>query len=515
MKKRLLIFFWLLFISFSCARAQTVETFLKNAIDKQGSGDNKGALEECNKALGQDPSNANIFNVRALANYNLGQYDDAIADYTRTINANKTNAIAYNYRGACQYAKGNWINAIKDFTSAIHLVPKYVSAYNNRGNANLRMEQYPQAIADFTTAINLDPANAVAYNNRAYAKNRLRYFPEAIPDAEKAISLDAKVAAGGFRNLGFAKIGLGLYDEGITYCTKSLSLDFQNARTYNYRGYAYFKLGKYDLALKDDESVTEYEKTDDDVANPFDYHDEAVRLLKTMTPANTQAIAKNAPAKPPVEVPAAAKEIPTAVQKTIAQSESGPANVFVSLVWLAPTTSVANLPDGVLTLTDNNEVDISIQASSNAPLDKSKFHLYINGHDFNDGNKMTIASIKDLNKPAAKKYDYTYTAKVNVGKDKNTIVLNYGDTPSDTLKVLYTPTDINLHVLAIGTHADQLKYPEKDAADFAALFASQKGEHRLFHDVSTAVLQGDDAKAQNMSIKIKEWSTKNTVSAMC
>jgi len=498
--------------------AQTVETYLRSAIDKQGSGDNKGAVEDCNKALSIDPANAYVFNVRGLANYNLGLYDDAIADYNRTIAANKTNnAIAYNYRGACQYAKNNLLNAKNDFTAAIHLAPKYVSAYNNRGNANVRMEQYQQAVADFTTAIALDPTDAVAYNNRAFAEDQLRHFTEAIADCEMALKLGAKVAAGAFRNRGFARIGLGMYDLGIEDCNRSLSLDFQYARTYQYRGYAYFKQGKYDLALKDEESVNEYEKQNDDMAKPFeDYHDEAVRLSKTMRPTNTTAIANNMPTvtntptvTPAAPVNAPAKDIPIAVQKTIAQAESSPTKALVLLNWSKPTDDFRSLPDGILTLHDNNLVNIRIKASSTAPFDTTKFHLYVNGRDYQNGNKMTVVSMKDIGKPSSKKYEYVYEAKVNVAQGKSTIIFNYGDTPiDDTLKVLYAPTDINLHVLAIGTHGQGLKYAEKDAKDFADLFSKQKGEHRLFHDAHAEVLQGDETNAHAMSKKISEWSSK-------
>lgn len=505
MKKPLLIF--LLIICSLYLHAQTVEGLLKSAIDKQNSGDNEGCIADCNKALSIEAGNAIIFNVRGLSKYNLGLYEDAIDDYTRTIRSYPANAIAYNYRGSSKYYLKQYKEAIKDFTEAIHLYSKYVSAYNNRGNAKVKQYMFNEAIADYSEAININPENAAAYNNRAFAKNKTGKFAEAIADCNKAISIDPKTAVGAFRNRGNAKIALAMYEDGIADCNKSISLNLENPKAYNYRGYAYFKLGKYDLAIKDDNSSTEFQKDNDDSEAFWDYREEAEQKLKEITNARKSATASNV--NKPAGVIAA---LPTAIAENkvpaaIAPVETNSANNFVTFDWVKPVEDFSSLPDGILKLTDNNEVAIKIKVLSNNALDPNKFHLYLNGQDFSNGNKMTVAEIEEL-KNKASVHVYNYKAIVKVGMDKSVIKLTYGNLSSEELTVIYAPMDINLHVLAIGTQAQGLKYPEKDATDFAALFAGQKGDHKLFHDVSAETLLGADAKAQTMSDKIIEWSNK-------
>lgn len=562
--KKLLLAFVLLISAITLNAQQTAESYLKSAIDKQSSGDNEGAIADCTKALSFGQNIADITNVRALSLFNLGQYEQAIEDFNRTIRVYPTNALAFNYRGTCRYILGKTdkmdkqqrqvLEAIKDFSAAIRISPKYASAYANRGNAKVCVHLYNEAINDFSEAISIDPANATYYNNRAFARTVVGKNVDAINDCNTALRLDPKLAAGAYRNRGNAEIKLGKYEAAIEDCSKAIGLDLQNPKAYNYRGYAYYMMGKHELAIKDDDTSTDYKE--DDSAPYWQYRDDAeaklnkrggaiaiaskvtatVPVTKPTVNSSSSSSQPTTPATTPVATPSPAKPVPvteTAAmnvpanpapikqaetvqpqqppvvnQSTIAPPENNANNTFVNFQWLKPVDDVSSLPNGVLKPFDSNEIQIKIKVNSNVPLDAKEFHLYMNNADVSNGNKMTTASIEDL-KRKANTYQYTYITTVKVGLDTSVIRLAYKNyAPSDDLTVVYRPQDISLHILAIGTEGQSLKYPEKDATDFANIFSEQKGAGKLFHDVSAKVLIGDDAKAINMANEIGMWAGK-------
>jgi tetratricopeptide (TPR) repeat protein len=576
--RKLLLAVFLLTGTLAAQAQQTAEGFLKNAIDKQNSGDNEGAAADCTKALLYDANNANIFNVRALSRFNLGLFELAIDDYTRTIRANPTNALAYNYRGACWYALSKVdkdykqakevSDAIKDFTDAIRLSPKYASAFANRGVAKTKIGRFNEAFEDLTAAINLDPTNATYYNNRAYVRNRIgKYsdvtrFNDAMADCDKALnSTEAKVSAAAYRNKGDAEILSGHYEQGIEDCTKSINLAPDVAKSYNFRGYGYYKMGKYELALKDDNTGADL--NEDDLAVVYQYRDDAeAKLAKSgksapiappvvitpqviaavptkvvnSSPAKTDAVFPSAPAatqqtaaasvkEPVVNQPAMSQTTPVVQPPVVSaqapvQSQAGAntatavantnATPNVSFQWLTPVTDISTLPNGIFSPFDSNEITVKLKViSTSGPLNRQDFHLYKNGVSVDDGNKMTTADIAEL-KRRENVYYYNYTVKVSVPLDTTTLSFYYKNTPAtgENLTVLYHPQDINLHVLSIGTQGQNLRYPMQDAADFATMFEEQKGEHRLFHNVTTENLLGESATAGSMITKISDWVGK-------
>jgi tetratricopeptide (TPR) repeat protein len=556
--KKLLLAFILLISATTLQAQQTAESYLKSAIDKQSSGDNEGAIADCTKALTFGQNVADITNVRAVSLFNLGRYEQAIEDFNRTIRVYPNNALAYNYRGTCRYILGKTdkmdkqqrqvAEALKDFSSAIRISPRYASAYANRGTAKVCVRLYNDAISDFSEAIGIDPGNAAYYNNRAFARSMVGKNTDAVSDCNTALRLDPKIAAGAYRNRGNAEIRLGRYEAAIEDCSKAISLDLQNPKAYNYRGYAYYMAGKYELAIKDDDTSTEYK--DDDGTPYWQYRDEAEAKLHkqggtvsvpTKVIAATHVPANNNPATPASNAPAvnlapspvkintatetaamtaqsgpeplkktesmSSTKVTSASQSSIAPPENNAGNIFVNFQWIKPVDDVTSLPNGILKPFDSNEIPIKIKVTSNVPLDTKEFHLFMNNEDVSNGNKMTTAGIEEL-KRKANTYQYNYVTTVKVRLDTSVIRLTYKNSASDDLTVVYRPQDISLHILAIGTEGQSLKYPEKDASDFANIFSDQKGAGKLFHDVSAKVLIGDDAKAINMANEIGMWAGK-------
>jgi len=103
-----------------------------------------------------------VYNYRAQAYYDKGDYDHAIADLNEAIRLDPKNAPAYNYQGTAYAMKGDYNRAVQDYDQAIRLHPKNFDFYLKRGQANFYSGALPAALADLNQANVLDPKDAWA-----------------------------------------------------------------------------------------------------------------------------------------------------------------------------------------------------------------------------------------------------------------------------------------------------------------------------------------------------------------
>ena len=158
MRKIFILIFLACAFLYSCSENNTAADWTKKAQkswDGQQYKDPQKAIEYLSKAIELEPANADTYNRRGTAYYNLG-------DYQRTI---------------------------EDDSEAIRLAPEYADAFNNRGGAYAKLGKYKEAIEDYNQAIRLKPEYAVFYNNRAVAHIKLKNNKQGCLDAQKACEL--------------------------------------------------------------------------------------------------------------------------------------------------------------------------------------------------------------------------------------------------------------------------------------------------------------------------------------
>lgn len=90
----------------------------------------------------------------------------AIEYLDHAIELQQTNAELYNKRGNAYYNISQYYLAIDDFGRAVNMSPKYAAAYNNRAGVYVRIGEYQLAVENYNEAIRLNPNHAVFYNNR-------------------------------------------------------------------------------------------------------------------------------------------------------------------------------------------------------------------------------------------------------------------------------------------------------------------------------------------------------------
>jgi tetratricopeptide (TPR) repeat protein len=181
--------------------ANFVQPFPTNRVTVNNN--SKGRVANLN-----NPSTADDYYARGVANYAQGNYRAAIDDFTKVINLDPNNAKAYYNRGVVRDDLKDYQGAISDYDQAIKINPNDAEAYNNRGVVRDELKDYQGAISDYDQALKINPNDAIAYNNRGNARSNLKDYQGAISDYDKALKIDPNFAAA-YNNRGSALYMVG------------------------------------------------------------------------------------------------------------------------------------------------------------------------------------------------------------------------------------------------------------------------------------------------------------------
>ncbi|OQW30342.1 MAG: hypothetical protein A4E19_11730 [Nitrospira sp. SG-bin1] len=88
------------------------------------------AIEECHKAIAQDPDFGNPYNDIGAYLIEKGEFDEAIPWFQKAIQAKRYESPAYPHLnlGRVYERKGNWTEAIDSYKKALTLDPNYTLA---------------------------------------------------------------------------------------------------------------------------------------------------------------------------------------------------------------------------------------------------------------------------------------------------------------------------------------------------------------------------------------------------
>lgn len=136
------------------ASAQTT----REAANSLGLGDFNGAISQLDRAISQNPRNAQAFNFRAIARNGLGQYDEAL----------------------------------KDSIAGLRLAPNSLALLNTRAYTLNRVKNYAGALEAADAALKINPNDASAHANRAYALRGLGDREGMLAEIRKAAALDPR-----------------------------------------------------------------------------------------------------------------------------------------------------------------------------------------------------------------------------------------------------------------------------------------------------------------------------------
>lgn len=258
----------------------TQEAFVSSGLDKLQKKNYKGALNDFNTALKEDPSNIEALSGSALAYNGLDNNEEAMKMIEAALKENPKSEYANFVKGEILMTKKFYSAAIESFNNALsskenhfpsiiakskayNLLGDFKEAYKvldnailsfpntydlylARGILNNSKEKYSKALNDFDMAINSVIGNTnlnsySAYFNRGIAYSALEEYESALEDLSKACELDP-ANANAFYSKGLTNYQLGNYEASVQDFIKSDQLSPNNSVTYYNLGMAYYKL---------------------------------------------------------------------------------------------------------------------------------------------------------------------------------------------------------------------------------------------------------------------------------
>jgi tetratricopeptide (TPR) repeat protein len=184
-----------------------------------------------------------------------GLYNEAIGIFNKVIKRDPNMYLAYRERAIAHYNIGQYDMALADCDTALELYWKDYNALVLRATIYYELGQIDRATEDINQVISINPNFATAYVIRAIIYYDLRYYYLVIEDCNKAIILNNNQALPYYiRGLVSFKAGLldtSILEEAIVDFDKAIDLEPDTFRFYYHRGLAYKSLGDVDKANLD------------------------------------------------------------------------------------------------------------------------------------------------------------------------------------------------------------------------------------------------------------------------
>jgi tetratricopeptide (TPR) repeat protein len=220
--------FFLFFIVLAVSCSQSSDAFVQKAKSLLKEGKPRESLEYLNKAIDKDASNAEAFNMRGVAYFELKEYQNAMMDYDQAIKIQPDQYKAYLNRALLSSFQNKADKALEDYNKALQLAPDTADLYLNRGQVLVQLDSSAAAIRDFEKATQLDPKNTQAWYNLGNTHFRNSDYEQAVLCLQKATRIDPKFGKA-FYGLGLAQWETGEKELSCGSWKQAQSLGYQEA----------------------------------------------------------------------------------------------------------------------------------------------------------------------------------------------------------------------------------------------------------------------------------------------
>ena len=156
-----------------------------------GTGRYESAIDQFNRALKNDPSNAAAYRGLAKAFVSLEKNDDAESTFKRAINLKPDYWAGYNDLGVFYYKDGRYGDAIEQFKMVIKLTPDNYRGYNNLGGIYYMLERWGDARDMFEQSLSIRKSYNI-YSNLGTLYYIEGEFEDAARTYEQALELNDK-----------------------------------------------------------------------------------------------------------------------------------------------------------------------------------------------------------------------------------------------------------------------------------------------------------------------------------
>lgn len=233
------------------AKPYLAQPYFYRALAKFNLDDFNGARADADEAIRRNPFLTDAYELRAVAYQNLGQPRKAIADYETVLKTLPDNrGIIFNMAMAQQDVK-DYESASAAYDRLLKMYPRFDNGYVGRARLRLETGDTIGALDDANKAIEINKGAVNAYLIRAdISINSTRDYKKALADMDEAIRIQPRYAAF-FINRAFVRRNLDDYYGAISdydYATQLAPSDYV---AYYNRALLYMEVRDFDRALKD------------------------------------------------------------------------------------------------------------------------------------------------------------------------------------------------------------------------------------------------------------------------
>ncbi len=139
---------------------------------KAATGDIQGALSHYKQAIGEEPSEENLYRF-FLATYDAKDYTKALDLINQVIQLNPSFYGYYIHKGKVELIIKKFDNALHNFDLSIGLNSEVADSYFLRGNTLDTLGRFEEALINYSTAIKLNPTDGTYYSKRGNTKMTL------------------------------------------------------------------------------------------------------------------------------------------------------------------------------------------------------------------------------------------------------------------------------------------------------------------------------------------------------
>lgn len=220
----------ILILALLTACSQSSDAFLQKGKELMREGKTAEAIEYLNKSIDKNLKNAEAFNTRGVAHFELKSYENAMLDYGQAIQIEPSLYKPYFNRALLFTAQNRLSDALADYNKAVEAAPDTADVYLNRGQVLALLDSIPAATSDFEKAVSLNGKNVQAWYNLGNTYYRLKDYPRAIANFRKATLIDPKFGKA-FYGLGLAQHDNGDKEIGCNSLKQALNTGYSEAAT--------------------------------------------------------------------------------------------------------------------------------------------------------------------------------------------------------------------------------------------------------------------------------------------
>jgi tetratricopeptide (TPR) repeat protein len=177
-------------IAMELTPAQLSLAHQNRGVAYRSKGDEEKALEDFERAIRFNPSNAGAYVNRGLSHARLGDHDLAIRDYDEALRFDAKIPEAFFNRAISWRALGELDRALRDINDAIRLDPELAPAYVYRGELLAQGEKLDAASRDFETATRIAPDLPEAWYGLASIAHLRGRYRESLQHYAKLLALN-------------------------------------------------------------------------------------------------------------------------------------------------------------------------------------------------------------------------------------------------------------------------------------------------------------------------------------